>query len=270
MSNDYINLPWYRLKGDATIEIIGHIEAHNKHPNRILPYWVLGVVHSGERTVKVGKHEGRLKVGDYFLLPSNTFHSGVLEDTHDVTFIHFQMEKEPMEVPTQIHSHMIALPIYGKVPKETDILKTFHYLYDHYRSVDNQFLNIQLQAILYQLSFYMQKRKVLNHRNNKLGDDLFQFIASNLTDELISDIFEQKFGLSYRQLNIIFKKQFKTTIKQKVIELRVDHAFNRLILGESIADAAEKSGFKDYFYFLKCFKKIKRFTPKDVKKNFFR
>jgi AraC-like DNA-binding protein len=42
------------------------------------------------------------------------------------------------------------------------------------------------------------------------------------------------------------------------------------MLGETIAAASEKSGFNDYFYFLKCFKKIKGFTPKDVKKHFFR
>ncbi|GGG22641.1 AraC family transcriptional regulator [Paenibacillus abyssi] len=265
-------VPWFRLKSDAEIEMIGRISAHNKHPNRILPCWVLGIVHAGERTVKVGKHKGRLTIGEYFLLPPNTFHSGIEEDLHDVSFIHFQMRGEAMEIPQQIDSSMISLPIYGKLPKDSDIYKTFQYVHDQYRSelVGNHFLNIQLQAILYQLSFYMQKRRILNKRNNKLGDDLFQFVLSNLTEELTAEVFERRFGLSYRQLNIIFKRQFNTTIKQKVIELRVDQAFNMLMLGESIAVAAEKSGFKDYFYFLKCFKKIKSFTPKDMKKNFFR
>jgi AraC-like DNA-binding protein len=102
---------------------------------------------------------------------------------------------------------------------------------------------IQLQAMLYQISFNMQKRQVLTDRNSKLGDDLFQFILAHLTGELSAELFEARFRLGYRQLNLIFRQQFKTTIRQKVIELRVDHAFHLLMLGETIA-ASDKSGFK--------------------------
>jgi AraC-like DNA-binding protein len=264
--------PWFMLKGDATIETIGRISATNKHPNRVLPTWVLGIVNSGERTINVDKYLVSVTIGGFFLLPSDVFHSGVHEDAHDVSFIHFYMNGEPIGTPTQIDSGKIMLPICGQVPKGTNIFNSFHYLYDQYRTelVDNTFVNIQLQAILYQLSFAMQKAQVLSTRNHKMGDALFQFILNNLTNEITAEVFEKKFGLSYRQLNIIFKKQFKTTIKQKVVELRIDHAFNLLLLGESISEAAEKSGFNDYFYFLKCFKKIKSFTPKEMKKNIFR
>jgi AraC-like DNA-binding protein len=272
MEKEQVSGLWYRLSGDAVIETIGRISANNKHPNRILPCWVIGIVHSGERTIKVGKLKHCVMVGEYFLLPPNLFHSGVDSDEHDVSFIHFNMAGEAADVPVQIDSGVIALPCFGLLPKDTDLLKSINYLYDQYRSelVDNRFLNIQLQAILYQISFYMQRRQVMISRDNKLGDELFKFILTNLTNELIAEVFEEKFKLSYRHLNIIFRKQFKTTIKQKVIELRIDQAFNMLMLGESIAGAAEKSGFKDYFYFLKCFKKIKAFTPKDMRKNFFR
>jgi YesN/AraC family two-component response regulator len=94
---------------------------------------------------------------------------------------------------------------------------------------------IQLQAMLYQISFNMQKRQVLTDRNSKL--------------------------------NLIFRQQFKTTIRQKVIELRVDHAFHLLMLGETIA-ASDKSGFNDYFYFLKCFKKNQMLYAENREKTF--
>jgi AraC-like DNA-binding protein len=273
VDNDPKQIPWFRLNGDIKIETFGRISAHNKHPNRILPYWVLGIVHSGERTVNVGnKHYGRLTVGEYFLLPQNTPHNGVQEDIHDVSFVHLEMSGEVIGAPTRINSDIIALPIYGVMPKDIDLMKNFQYIYHQYRSeiVSDHFLNIQLQAILSQMSFYMQNRHLFNNRNDKLSNEIFRFILTNLIGELSSGIFEQQFAMSYRQLNIIFKKQFKTTIKQKVIELRIDQAFNMLMLGESITGAAEKSGFKDYFYFLKCFKKIKSFTPKEMKRNYFR
>jgi AraC-like DNA-binding protein len=272
VNKDQTEMPWYRLNGEATIETFGRISAHSKHPNRILPHWVLGIVHSGERTVKVGSKFGHLTVGEYFLLPPNIPHIGVQEDIHDVSFVHFEMSGEVMGEPPRIDSDIIALPIYGIMPKDIDLMKNFQYIYDQYRSevVGNRFLHIQLQAILSQMSFHMQKRHIFKNRNDKLNDEIFQFILTNLIEELSSEVFEQKFALSYRQLNIIFKKQFKTTIKQKIIELRIDQAYNMLMLGESIAGTAEKSGFKDYFYFLKCFKKIKSFTPKEMKRNYFR
>jgi hypothetical protein len=210
-------VPWYKLTGDAQIGLIGRISANNVHPSRILPTWVMGVVHAGERTIKVGENTGYAKVGDYFLLPPHQFHSGTDSDKHDVTFIHFTMIGEQANVPSQIDSGNIVLPLFGQLPKDTDLLRSFAYLYDQSRSelVDHRFLTIQLQAMLYQISFHMQKRQVLTDRNSRLGDDLFQFILTHLTGELSAELFEARFRLGYRQLNLIFRQQFKTTIRQK-------------------------------------------------------
>jgi AraC-like DNA-binding protein len=272
VTNNDSGIPWFKMTGDAKIETIGRIAANYKHPNRKLSYWVLGLVHSGERTVKIDEHPGRAGAGEYFLLPPNLPHGGIHADDHDVSFVHFEMEGDQIETPRLIDSDVIVLPVFGMVPKEIDVMRSFQYLHHQYSSgqAGNRFLNIQLQAILHQLSCCMQKRQILNNRNDKLVDELFQFILTNLTSDLSSEVFEDKFALSYRQLNIIFKGQFRTTIKKKIIELRVEQAFNLLLSGESIAGAAEKSGFKDYFYFLKCFKKIKSFTPKEMKQNDFR
>jgi len=115
----------------------------------------------------------------------------------------------------------------------------------------------------------MQKRKVWTTRNNNLGDEILKYISNHLSQKLDYRSFEENFQLSYRQLNVIFKKQFKTTIRQKVIEIRINNSFNLLMQGESIAYAAENSGMNDYFYFLKCFKKIKGISPNELKKKYF-
>lgn len=67
--------------------------------------------------------------------------------------------------------------------------------------------------------------------------------------------FEKEFNLSYHQLNNIIKRKYKTTIKQIIIEQRNQHVFDLLMLGESTSIAAANSGFTDYFYFLKAFKR---------------
>lgn len=264
--------PWYRLWGSTSIDTIGRITAHYKHPNRLLPYWVLGIVHSGERTIQVGADAGRLATGGYFLLPPHIYHEGINEDMHDVTFIHFVMDGAPTEPPGRFNADDLVLPIFGESPVDANVHRSFHYLHEIYQSelAGERFLHVQLEALLYQLSFHMQKRLLMNSRNSRLCDDMLKFILARLAGDLNATAFERQFGLSYRQLNLIFKNQFQTTIKQKTVEMRVDHAFNLLMLGESIANAAEKSGFQDYFYFLKCFKKLKGVTPKELKKSYFR
>jgi hypothetical protein len=37
----------------AVIETTGRISPNNKHPNRILLCWIIGIMHFGERTKKV-------------------------------------------------------------------------------------------------------------------------------------------------------------------------------------------------------------------------
>ncbi len=60
---------------------------------------------------------------------------------------------------------------------------------------------------------------------------------------------------------------FKTTIKQKTIDLKIQYACNLLMNGESIESVVTETGYSDYFYFLQCFKKRIGLTPKQFQKN---
>jgi AraC-like DNA-binding protein len=271
MYRDTLCKNWYILEGDAQVTSVGHIAATMVHPRRILQEWVLGIVVSGSRTIMTANEEGYLTSGDYFLLPPNQLHCGIEEDCHDVYYIHFKMKGTKTNPPHELSSNRIVLPIYGHLPKNIDLTQVFRYLNEYYYSsplVSEHYLNVQVQSILYQISFYMQKKKVWTSSSRLDGDDIIEFIYDNFKEELNYRVFEEKFNLSYRQLNKIFKAQFDTTIKQKIIDIRIQHAFNLLTQGASISTAASESGFKDYFYFIKCFKRVKNITPNELRKKY--
>lgn len=271
MNKNNSNILWYQLKGNPTILETGHLVITSVHPNRILPYWVLGVVVAGQRTIKVENNSVCLTAGDYFLLPPNVQHYGIEEDNHNAYFIHFYMDGLKITPVDEINTNNIILPIFGSLPNDIDIIKSFSFIHEQFnlKIASKHFLNIQLISTLYQISFYAQKRKVWTNRYNKVVDEIMDFISDNYTKKLDYTDFEKEFNLSYRQLNNIFKRKYKTTIKQKVIERRIQHAFNLLMLGESISNAAANSGFSDYFYFIKAFKKAKNITPNELKRKYF-
>ena len=58
------------------------------------------------------------------------------------------------------------------------------------------------------------------------------------------------------------------TIMQKLTEYRISQASQLLLQGCTIAEASEFTGFQDYFYFLRVFKKIRGITPSEYMKSY--
>ncbi|WP_186446274.1 AraC family transcriptional regulator [Paenibacillus cremeus] len=261
---------WFLFEGEIHVHTIGRIVATNLHPNRTLPFWVLGVVVSGQRTIQVGERQAYLTAGDFFILPPHIPHQGIERDKHDAFFVHFDVKGRAISPPAGLHADEIRLPMFGNIPTETDILRSFAYTHNQFSTgrVGQPFVHSQFLSMFYQISLYMQKKRAWANVRTHLGDEILEYISLHLAEPMNYQSFEHHFQLSYRQLNTIFKKQIQSTIRQKIIELRIDHALNLLMQGETIAYAAEHSGFSDYFYFLKCFKKGKGLSPKELQKKY--
>lgn len=265
------NTDWYHLEGEPSVEMMGRITASNVHPARNVAFWVLGIVQAGRRTIQIGDRRFAFTPGDYFLLPPYLEHSGIERDTHEVFFVHFHMAGERMVKPSRLQKDQILLPVSGQLPKDLDLFRFVDYL-DKQRQLDyagEHFLAVHVTALLYQLSAFMQ-HKQMGYDRGSLADEIFRFLSDHYGDQLGAEALENHFHLTYRQLNSIFYRRFQTTIRQKLIDIRIQHAFNLLVNGGSIADVAAKTGFSDYFYFLKCFKRKIGISPKSLQQKYFR
>lgn len=264
------NTDWYLLEGDPSVDTMGRVTTSNTHPSRQVSFWVLGVVYAGKRSIKIGELPLYLTTGDYFLLPPHFEHSGIENDSHDVFFIHFHMDGTRQPPSLRHMKDKILLPVSGQLPKNMDLFAFIDYIDKQYQLdyAGCQFLAVHVKALLFQISLFMQRKHMGYDQSNSLADDIFQFITDHYSRELNADVFEKNFHLTYRQMNSIFNKQFKTTIRQKIIDVRLQHAFNLLINGENVASVVSKTGFTDYFYFLKCFKRKKGITPKKLQQKY--
>lgn len=87
------------------------------------------------------------------------------------------------------------------------------------------------------------------------------YICANLAADLGSGALCRRFLVSRTKLYQISLKRFGMGIAQYVALKRTEEAKRLLRAGESIASAAEKTGFSDYAYFCKAFKKHTGTTP---------
>lgn len=89
--------------------------------------------------------------------------------------------------------------------------------------------------------------------------------SSNISIQTIAE----QFNLHPNYVSQLFQKEMKTTFTQVLLNKRIQHAC--LLLKETnlaITDIAEKTGYQDYFYFAKVFKKKIGQTPTEYRTTF--
>ena len=105
--------------------------------------------------------------------------------------------------------------------------------------------------------------QIINHSLHKAMD----YISSNyLTINGISDV-SKHCHVSNSYLCRIFKKQINSTPIEFVNHRKIYHAKYLLKKGSSVTEACYSSGFNNYPYFIRLFKKITGQTPTEYAKN---
>lgn len=262
---------WFEMQGSVEkIEEFNRIALKTVHPTRVWDSWVLEFVIKGNRTVRLEQDEIFAKQGDFILLPPGIPHYGMQVDEHDVVYIHFKMSGEESFYNEEFDSGRIVLPATGKFPKEPDVIAQIIFLLNEWEVgyISSSFFNLQLTAILSQISLYIQKERKWRDAHEKLSDKILGYISSNYMNNLTRKDFESQFQMSYKQLNNIFSERQKMTILKRVTEYRIRQSCTFLLAGCTIEEAATLVGYTDYFYFLRVFKKITGVTPKEYLRRF--
>ncbi len=261
---------WYGINGIKRVGAVAQVRKTDCHPTRIKEQWVLVIITDGNRTFRLYDEDFCVNKGEFFILPPHVPHYGLMEDTHEAYYVHFNADGMECPMPTRIEAGQIFLPQYGRIPDDIDCLQVLDYAMRHCMSpfTSNRFLVSQVQSVLYQISYYHQRNSLWNSKRAKYTDQILRYIQDNFSRNLYSTDYEAAFGKTYRQLNNIFLRQYGVTIKQMQIRIRINHAKLMLATGFSISEVGQKCGFDDYLYFLKVFHKVTGVTPKDYQMTF--
>ena len=99
---------WYEIKSLISIDEFDRIVTRNRHPDRIMSLWTLGIVVQGSRSIEVQGIQISVKRGEYFLLPPGVLQRGVEEEWHDVYYFHFNMDCKRVDKIEKCHRTEVA------------------------------------------------------------------------------------------------------------------------------------------------------------------
>jgi AraC-like DNA-binding protein len=104
----------------------------------------------------------------------------------------------------------------------------------------------------------------LQHRKLK---PILDYIDTNLENELSLDTLQKKFYITGSYLCQIFKQTTGSTLHEYIVYKRISRAKQLLLKGESASHASYKSGFSDYSNFVRAFRKVTGYSPREYLKK---
>ncbi len=126
------------------------------------------------------------------------------------------------------------------------------------------FLTLMVQVNRWALPLDNIRRESAVRSDPKI-DEILEFINQNLTEDLSVDALTARFYLSRSWLMHRFKAITGCPIHQYVLQKRLILAAQFLRDGESVGEAARRSGFADYSTFLRAFRKTYGVSPRDFR-----
>ena len=237
------------------------------HTRRLLDFWVFGMIVNGAIGLQVGHARLRLAVGDYYVLPEGIQHGGLDHALFDAAFLHFVLPSA-MVLPI---GQEAELEIHGKLPKELNYLDIYRFIERQYRrgTLNAEGLGIQLFAIMEQIAATQHHRRpAAGASSHYLAEVILDLLQNHYREDLTAREISRRLGYSYTHLERSFSRQFGMSIHQRLLRIRIDAAAQGLQMGKSIKEVAAEAGFRDYYYFLKAFKRVRGTTPGTFQRTF--
>ncbi len=133
-----------------------------------------------------------------------------------------------------------------------------------------EYTDFEIKGILYNIFNKLQIKTKANvkkktaDKNSPLAKEIVQFIDINVTNnELTVAFICSMFNLNAVTLYRTFSKYMKMSVKQYIIQKRIEVAKKLLEQGYNVTFTSVNCGFSDIYYFSKSFKKYTGYSPSE-------
>lgn len=158
-----------------------------------------------------------------------------------------------------------ALKVYNLTTSFLFKLRQTEYILYNYEQLAQYFENVFIMLDELKSLTIQQLRSSNNINKNTKNESLnaiLQFVNQNFHEEITLQSLGEQYYLNPSYISQLFRKGVGMTFTEYIAKLRIDYACELLDKGSSsINEIAEKSGYHDYFYFTRVFKKITGKTP---------
>lgn len=140
------------------------------------------------------------------------------------------------------------------------------YILNNYEQLISSFKNVREMTAYLRVILTEYVGITTEHASMDVKNETFRNIINYVNEHFFNDIsiqsIAQKFTINPNYVSQLFKKEKGVTFTEYLTNMRVTYASNLLKTSDlSVNEVAEKSGFNDYFYFTRVFKKITSITP---------
>ena len=137
--------------------------------------------------------------------------------------------------------------------------------YDKYMRESPQFIGLLARGLIYEIVYLLNKpERRENGIKNSTVQGTINYINQNLTSQLTASMLGEKFYISSRHLNRIFKEETGLTIKQYITLRRFHKTQNLYRSGMNLTSACIQAGFSSYNNFYTAFSKAYGKVPSDM------
>lgn len=165
----------------------------------------------------------------------------------------------------------ISIPEQGQLDSFDRIVVLMKQLQDSDRRYGMRCLNnYMVSVILSEISAQCYTlNKYERNDNNQLFSDIVDYINWHICENLkVNDIAEY-FGYNEKYLTTLFRKWSNTSIKQFIMQAKMDHAKAELTdTNHSISQIGYNIGYSDPHNFTNAFKKVTGLTPSDYRDSY--
>lgn len=145
---------------------------------------------------------------------------------------------------------------------KTEVLSDLKKIKPHTEEKINACVQILIAA-----TAYLQVNNLVQWKSENIADKINKFVQENLENHLSDSILCHKFFVSRTKLYQIAKQNFGMTMSKFILLKRIEKAKSLLKNNFSIAEVSDKTGFSDFNYFSKVFKKEVGLSPSAYKKQ---
>ena len=265
----YLTEPFrlFHLKDRSTAPIAYHYHEFHK----------LILFLSGDLTYRVEGRGYALSSGDLLLIPAHAIHQPVMGGKTPYARIILWIQPDALESRglgdcfarcREQNAYLLSRDQYDR----TQLLELLHALEQSVKETafgdkvlsEALFLQIMVHLNRWVLRKPPEERES-NARSDAKIDEILRYINDNLTADLTVDELGQRFYLSRSWLMHRFKSITGCPIHQYVLQKRLILAAQLLREGESVGEAARRSGFTDYSAFLRAFRRAYGLSPREYR-----
>lgn len=247
------------------------------HLTRQLFDFELFVVTDGILYISENDTEHAVKKGQYLLMPPLVWQHGYKSSDCSFYWLHFAPTSsydvlDGDSVTGELDSISITLPASGELQSYERMVVLMKQLQDSERRYGMKCLNnFNTSVILSELSAQSFILRKYNNSGNssQLYNDIVDYITLNICSNLrVTDIADY-FGYNEKYLTTYFKKWSKVSIKQFILQTKMEHAKAELSeTNHSISQIGYNIGYADPHNFTNAFKKVTGLTPSDFRDSY--